>query len=60
MPQTTPTVSGGMNALLLPVFFVNLATPRSFFTDGGGAFCHKEGPKLGVVSCWQGEKSWIE
>ena len=30
MPQTTPIVSGGMNAVRLPAFFENLATPMSF------------------------------
>ena len=50
MPQTTPTVSGRMNALRLTAFFENLANPMSFFTAGGGAFGDKEGPKLGAVS----------
>merc|ERR1712178_580024 len=55
MPQTTPIISGGMNALRLPAFFENLGHSDVILTAGGGAFGHKDGPKQGATSCRQGE-----
>merc|ERR1712139_342684 len=57
MPQTTPIISGGMNALRLPAFFQNLGHSNVILT-AGGAFGHKDGPKQGAISCGQGEESW--
>merc|ERR1719432_604090 len=45
MVQTTPIISGGMNALRLPAFFENLGHSNVILTAGGGAFGHKDGPK---------------
>merc|ERR1712227_1147034 len=45
MPETTPIISGGMNALRLPAFFQNLGHSNVILTAGGGAFGHKDGPK---------------
>merc|ERR1712222_226302 len=45
MKQTTPIISGGMNALRLPAFFENLGHSNVILTAGGGAFGHKDGPK---------------
>jgi ribulose-bisphosphate carboxylase large chain len=59
MPQTTPIISGGMNALRLPAFFENLGHSNVILTAGGGAFGHKDGPKQGAISCGQGEESWL-
>merc|ERR1719463_198816 len=58
MKQTTPIISGGMNALRLPAFFENLGHSNVILTAGGGAFGHKDGPKQGAISCGQGEESW--
>jgi ribulose-bisphosphate carboxylase large chain len=58
MKQTTPIISGGMNALRLPAFFENLNHSNVILTAGGGAFGHKDGPKQGAISCGQGEESW--
>merc|ERR1719510_2410461 len=59
MVQTTPIISGGMNALRLPAFFENLTHSNVILTAGGGAFGHKDGPKQGAVSCRQGEEAWM-
>merc|ERR1712224_498341 len=59
MPQTTPIISGGMNALRLPAFFENLGHSNVILTAGGGAFGHKDGPKQGATSCRQGEAAWL-
>merc|ERR1712127_423388 len=59
MPQTTPIISGGMNALRLPAFFENLGHSNVILTAGGGAFGHKDGPKQGATSCRQGESAWL-
>ena len=59
MVQTTPIISGGMNALRLPAFFENLGHSNAILTAGGGAFGHKDGPKQGAVSCRQGEEAWM-
>jgi ribulose-bisphosphate carboxylase large chain len=59
MIQTTPIISGGMNALRLPAFFENLSHSNVILTAGGGAFGHKDGPKQGAVSCRQGEEAWM-
>eukprot|EP00420_Gonyaulax_spinifera_P031885 CAMPEP_0197869442 /NCGR_PEP_ID=MMETSP1439-20131203/300_1 /TAXON_ID=66791 /ORGANISM="Gonyaulax spinifera, Strain CCMP409" /LENGTH=78 /DNA_ID=CAMNT_0043488261 /DNA_START=1 /DNA_END=233 /DNA_ORIENTATION=- len=48
MTQTTPIISGGMNALRLPAFFENLGHSNVILTAGGGAFGHKDGPKQGA------------
>ncbi|CAK0820262.1 unnamed protein product [Prorocentrum cordatum] len=58
MKQTTPIISGGMNALRLPAFFENLGHSSVILTAGCGAFGHKDGPKQGAISCAQGEESW--
>eukprot|EP00933_Yihiella_yeosuensis_P031617 TRINITY_DN251_c0_g1_i12.p1 TRINITY_DN251_c0_g1~~TRINITY_DN251_c0_g1_i12.p1 ORF type:complete len:793 (-),score=239.88 TRINITY_DN251_c0_g1_i12:372-2675(-) len=58
MIQTTPIISGGMNALRLPAFFENLGHSNVILTAGGGSFGHKDGPKPGAISCRQGEESW--
>merc|ERR1719160_1442831 len=58
MPQTTPIISGGMNALRLPAFFQNLGHSNVILTAGGGSFGHKDGPKQGAISCAQGEDAW--
>merc|ERR1712137_1443436 len=42
MKQTTPIISGGMNALRLPAFFENLGHSNVILTAGGGSFGHKE------------------
>merc|ERR1712056_81218 len=59
MKQTTPIISGGMNALRLPAFFENLGHSNVILTAGGGAFGHKDGPKQGAISCGQGEEAWM-
>merc|ERR1712178_519779 len=59
MKQTTPIISGGMNALRLPAFFENLGHSDVILTAGGGAFGHKDGPKQGATSCRQGEEAWL-
>merc|ERR1719499_686596 len=59
MKQTTPIISGGMNALRLPAFFENLSHSNVILTAGGGSFGHKDGPKQGAVSCRQGEEAWM-
>merc|ERR1712013_75289 len=59
MKQTTPIISGGMNALRLPAFFENLGHSNVILTAGGGAFGHKDGPKQGAISCRQGEEAWL-
>ena len=41
MKQTTPIISGGMNALRLPAFFENLGHSNVILTAGGGSFGHK-------------------
>merc|ERR1712174_125538 len=58
MKQTTPIISGGMNALRLPAFFENLTHSNVILTAGGGSFGHKDGPKQGATSCGQGEETW--
>ena len=58
MKQTTPIISGGMNALRLPAFFENLGHSNVILTAGGGSFGHKDGPKIGAISCRQGEEAW--
>ena len=125
MKETTPIISGGMNALRLPAFFENLGHSNVILTAGGkqqaklycaidvlqaaymlflqravkswpdclfseftisnefsiyimsyfvqsveqgcsclkpalqgGSFGHKDGPKIGAISCRQGEEAW--
>merc|ERR1711959_746120 len=58
MKQTTPIISGGMNALRLPAFFMNLGHSNVILTAGGGSFGHKDGPKQGAISCAQAEEAW--
>merc|ERR1711920_892139 len=58
MIQTTPIISGGMNALRLPAFFENLTHSNVILTAGGGSFGHKDGPKQGATSCRQAEEGW--
>merc|ERR1712127_8458 len=58
MKETSPIISGGMNALRLPAFFENLGHSNVILTAGGGAFGHKDGPKQGATSCRQGEEAW--
>ena len=50
MKQTTPIISGGMNALCLPAFFENLGHSNVILTACGGSFGHKDGPKIGASS----------
>merc|ERR1712190_173975 len=59
MIQTTPIISGGMNALRLPAFLENLGHSNVILTAGGGSFGHKDGPKQGATSCRQGEEAWM-
>merc|ERR550514_2326944 len=59
MKQTTPIISGGMNALRLPAFFMNLGHSNVTLTAGGGSFGHKDGPKQGAISCAQAEEAWF-
>ena len=47
-----------MNALRLPAFFENLGHSNVILTAGGGSFGHKDGPKIGAISCRQGEEAW--
>ncbi len=56
--QTTPIISGGMNALRLLAFFENLGHSSVILTALGGAFGHKDGPRPVAVSCRQGEEAW--
>merc|ERR1711988_952120 len=58
MKQTTPIISGSMNALRLPAFFMNLGHSNVILTAGGGSFGHKDGPKQGAISCSQAEEAW--
>ena len=58
MKETTLIISGGMTALRLPAFFENLGHSNVILTAGGGAFGHKDGPKIGAISCRQGEDAW--
>mmetsp|Transcript_78150 Transcript_78150/g.171342 ORF Transcript_78150/g.171342 Transcript_78150/m.171342 type:complete len:962 (-) Transcript_78150:323-3208(-) len=58
MKETTPIISGGMNALRLPGFFDNLGHSNVILTAGGGSFGHKDGPKSGAISCRQAEEAW--
>ena len=58
MKETTPIISGGMNALRLPAFFENLGHSNVILTAGGGSFGHKDSPKIGAISCRQGEEAW--
>jgi ribulose 1,5-bisphosphate carboxylase large subunit-like protein len=48
MKQTTPIISGGMNALRLPAFFENLGHSNVILTAGGGSFGHKD-PFLVII-----------
>ena len=57
MAEATPITSGGMNALRLPAFFVNLGHSSVILTAGGGAFGHTEGPKQDAASCSQREEA---
>ena len=57
MKETTPIISGGMNALRLPAFFENLGH-SNVILSGDGSFHHKDGPKIGAISCRQGEEAW--
>ena len=54
MIQTTPIISGGLNALRLPAFFGNLGHSNVILTAGGGSFGHQQG----AMSCRQGEEAW--
>ena len=58
MKETTPIISGGMNALRLPALFEGLGHSNVILTAGGGSFSHKDGPKIGAISCRQGEEAW--
>merc|ERR1712182_164957 len=46
MKQTTPIISGGMNALRLPAFFMNLGHSNVILTAGGGAFGQKDADQI--------------
>jgi ribulose-bisphosphate carboxylase large chain len=60
MPQTTPIISDGMNALRLPAFFENLGHSNVILTAGGRAFVHKVGPNQDAISCDQSEESCMQ
>ena len=58
MNQTTPIISGGMNALRIPGFFENLGHSNLVLTAGGGAYGHVDGPAAGAKSLRQAEACW--
>jgi len=58
MKQTTPIISGGMNALRMPGFFANLGTSNLILTAGGGSYGHIDGPAEGARSLRQAEQCW--
>jgi ribulose 1,5-bisphosphate carboxylase large subunit-like protein len=63
MPQTTPIISDGMNALRLPAFFENLGHSNVILTAGGRAFVHKVGPnqdasRAGILHAVEGWQIW--
>jgi ribulose-bisphosphate carboxylase large chain len=58
MKQTTPIISGGMNALRLPGFFDNLGHSNVIQTSGGGAFGHKDGGAAGAKSLRLAHEAW--
>ena len=58
MKQTTPVISGEMNALRLPAFFENLGHSNVILPAGGDCFGHKDGPGIGAISCRQAEEAW--
>jgi len=58
MKATTPIVSGGMNALRLPVFFASLGHADVIQTCGGGVFGHLDGPAAGARSLRQAVEAW--
>ncbi|WP_028708174.1 ribulose-bisphosphate carboxylase [Propionicicella superfundia] len=58
MKQTTPIVSGGMNALRLPGFFSNLGHANVINTAGGGSYGHLDGPAAGARSLRQAHDCW--
>jgi ribulose-bisphosphate carboxylase large chain len=60
MNQTTPIISGGMNALRMPGFFKNLGTSNLILTAGGGSYGHIDGPAEGARSLRQAEQCWKE
>ncbi len=60
MNQTTPIISGGMNALRMPGFFENLGTSNLILTAGGGSYGHIDGPAEGARSLRQAEQCWKE
>ena len=60
MKDTTPIISGGMNALRLPGFFDNLGHCNVIQTSGGGAFGHKDGGTAGAKSLAQARDAWMK
>ena len=58
MKQTTPIISGGMNALRMPGFFANMGTSNLILTAGGGSYGHIDGPAEGARSLRQAEQCW--
>jgi len=60
MKATTPIISGGMNALRLPVFFASLGHANVIQTCGGGVFGHLDGPAAGARSLRQAVGAWRE
>jgi len=58
MKATTPIVSGGMNALRLPMFFDRLGHANVIQTCGGGVFGHLDGPAAGARSLRQAVQAW--
>ena len=60
MGQTTPIISGGMNALRMPGFFENIGNSNLILTAGGGAFGHIDGASEGAKSLRQAEQCWKE
>ena len=58
MKQTTPIISGDLNALRLLAFVENLGHSNVILTAGGGASGNKDGPKHGAISRLEAEEAW--
>ncbi len=58
MKNTTPIISGGMNALRMPEFFKNLGHSNVILTAGGGSYGHIDGAAEGARSLRQAEQCW--
>merc|ERR1719245_2822162 len=58
MIQTTPTISGDINGLMLSASFCELRTFQCHSDDGRRILWPQDGPKQGAMSCRQGEEVW--